>query len=333
MLRVVQIGMQGHFGGVLGGIAEMKDCRLEAVARSTPDEPIEKLRDSPAWTDQTRIYDDYRKMLDELRPDLAAVFMPYARNAEANIEAARRGCHIISEKPLAATMEQLDLLRKERDKSKVRVTALLGMRLQPAFAAAHRAVEEGAVGEPILLSAQKSYRWGTKRPWYFKLRRDYGGSILWVGIHAIDFIRYVSGLEYANVTARHAVKVHKDYPQCEDCGALLFEMTNGGQATLTFDYLRPKEASSHGDDRLRVAGAKGIVEVRVTDKPVCELVTNDAPARQLPLPDTRRNFFADFVDEIRGRGRHVLSAEDPFRATEVAIKARDAADTRATVAL
>jgi len=230
-------------------------------------------------------------------------------------------------------MKDLDCLRTERDKAKVRVTAMLPMRTSPPLAAAHQAVKEGLIGEPILISAQKSYRWGTSRPWYYKRRKDYGGSILWVSIHAIDFIRFVSGLEYASVTARQAVKGHPEYPECEDCGALLFEMTNGGQTTLTFDYFRPKKAPSHGDDRIRVVGLEGVVEVRKTDETFCELTTNEQPPRQLPLPDSKTNLFIDFVTELRGGKPHLLSPEDPFRATEVAIKARQSADAKATVSL
>ena len=333
MLRVAQIGMQGHFGDIVKGIPKIDDCQLVAVARSWPEETIEDLRKFPACTPETRVYDDYRKMFDDIRPDVVATFAPYAHNGRVNIEAARHGCHIISEKPIAATMAELDRLRAERDKHRVRITALLPLRLAPAFAAAHQAVKEGRIGEPLVISAQKSYRWGTNRPWYFKLRKDYGGSIPWVAIHAIDFIRFVTGLDYANVTARQAVKVHKDYPECEDCGAILFEMSNGGQTTLTFDYLRPKKANSHGDDRLRVAGSKGIVEVRLSSETFCELTTNDTEPVQLPLPDSRKNVFIDFVQELRSQGKHFLSPEDPFRATEVAIRTREAADKRITVPL
>lgn len=154
-----------------------------------------------------------------------------------------------------------------------------------------------------------------------------------MAIHAIDYIRYVTGLEYANVTARHAVKVHKDYPECEDCGALMFEMKNAGLATLTFDYLRPAQTPSHGDDRLRVAGGKGILEMRGDNNSFCELMTNNDPPRQLELPNLQQNIFVDFVESLRSGKPHCLSPEDPFRATEVAIKARDAADKKQTIPL
>lgn len=332
-LRVVQIGTQGHYGDIVSGIPAAGNCRLVAVAQSFPDEEVSRLKTTPAWSNETKVYADYRKMLEEMKPDIVAVFAPYAHNGQVNIEAAGRGCHVISEKPLASTLDELETLRGARDRNKVRVTAMLAMRLQAGMTAAHKAVKAGSIGEPLLISAQKSYVWGGKRPWYFKHRRNYGGSIPWVAIHAIDFIRYVAGVDFASVTARQAVKVHKDYPECEDCGALLFDLDNGGQATLTFDYFRPSKAGSHGDDRLRVAGAEGVVEVRITDKTFCELITDQQGPTQLPLTDERRNIFVDFVDSIRGTGPHFLTAEDPFRATEVALKARDAADRRVTVAL
>ena len=60
MLRVAQVGMQGHYGHVINGIPNVENCQLVAVARSQPDEQIERLNDSPAWTGQTRVFDDWR---------------------------------------------------------------------------------------------------------------------------------------------------------------------------------------------------------------------------------------------------------------------------------
>jgi predicted dehydrogenase len=326
------IAAQGHYGDIVTGIPLVKACRLVGVARSFADEPLEKITTTPAWSPTVPIYDDYRKMLDELEPDIVAVFAPYARNGQVNIEAVQHGCHVISEKPVASTLKDLDTLRAERDRMKVRVAAMLTMRFQPGFVAARRAVKDGCIGEPLLISAQKSYKWGG-RPWYFKRRKDYGGSIPWVAIHAIDFIRFVTGLEFKSVTARQAVKLHKDYPESEDCGALLFDMSNGGQATLTFDFLRPAPAGSHGDDRLRVAGTRGVVEVRVAEQTVCELISDERAAAALPLAADEHNAFVDFVASLRGGHSPALSDEDAFRATEVALKARDAADQRLTVEL
>jgi predicted dehydrogenase len=139
-LRVAQIGGQGHFGDVMTGIPQVRDCRLVAVARSFPDEKVETLARLPAWNEGVAVFDDYRKMLDEAKPDVVTVFCPYAHNGRVNLEAVRRGCHVLSEKPIASNVAELEMLRRERDRSGVRLSAVLPLRLSPAFAAAHLAV-------------------------------------------------------------------------------------------------------------------------------------------------------------------------------------------------
>ncbi|HOW18885.1 MAG TPA: Gfo/Idh/MocA family oxidoreductase [Phycisphaerae bacterium] len=333
-MRLAMIGMQGHYNYVADAVRDIPNCRLEAIARSTPDEKIEKAKEKRPWIQDAKVYDDYRTMLDEVKPDIVGVFMPIARMGEGCIEAVRRGCHVASEKPLASSLDELHRLREERDKAGVRITMFLIMRMGPEWIAARRAVRAGLIGEPVLMSAQKSYRWyDGERPDYYRKRATYGGTIPWVAIHSIDLIRYVTGLEYAGVTARHAVKVHRDYPECEDIASMLFEMKNGAEATVTIDYLRPSKAPSHGDDRLRVVGSKGIVEVRSAKQVFCEIITENEGPRELPRPDRFRPVLADFVDSLREGKPHIMAAEDPFVATEVAIRAREAADTRKTIAM
>ena len=55
MLRVAQIGMQGHCGYVLNGIPKVDDCELVAVARSSPNERIERLKELGRWTEDMRV--------------------------------------------------------------------------------------------------------------------------------------------------------------------------------------------------------------------------------------------------------------------------------------
>jgi len=331
-LQVAIIGVVGHLNYVLDGLLETGDCRLAAVAKGEPDDQLDRILSSPAGRrDQPKPYEDYRKMLDEVRPDIACVFMRYYRIAEASIEAARRGCHVVCEKPVATDLADLQRVREAVEQSQVRLTTLLAIRFEPLFLAARRAVAEGMIGEPALAFGQKSYKFGSSRPEWYKQRKTYGGTIPWVAIHAIDFVRFVTGLEYTSVAGVQANKAHPDYPECEDCGALLFTLANGGQAVITFDYLRPQAAVTHGDDRLRVAGSEGVIEVRAAED-ICQAITQNRPAVDLPRGEGI-NIFADFVKELRGEGRHLLGPDEPFRITEVALKAREAADTGQIVKL
>lgn len=323
-MKIATIGMDGHLHLIFDGLPLLDDLQLVGMAKGTPEDRPERLRQSPGVSETAPVFDDYRRMLDQTKPDIVTIATPYGLHTEPCLEAARRGCHIIVEKPVATTFEDLFKIRDAVRAHKVRLTTLFAFRFFPVVAAIRKAIQGGMIGEPVLAFGQKSYRWGKSRPDFYKKRETYGGSIPWVAIHVIDYIRYVTGLEYASVSALHATKVHHDYPECEDCGGLLFKMTNGGQAIISIDFLRPEKAPTHADDRLRVVGSKGVIEMLDANQRV-ELITQDKEAHDLPLERTPQ-FLVDFVKELRTGEPHLIHADDPFKITEIALHARDAAD-------
>jgi predicted dehydrogenase len=324
------IGSYGHVNVVLRDPARA-GVRLVAAARWGDDDGLGFLGQFPSAPPNVEVFDHYEEMLDHVRPDIAAVFMPLYRNAEASTAAVRRGCHVISEKPLATDLADLDRLRKAVEGAPVRIAALFTARCEPAFQAVRKAVADGRIGEVILASGQKSYPFATRDDFY-KDRRTYGGSIPWQGIHALDFISYCTGKDYTRVAAMAANDAHPSHPGMEDNGGMLLGLSGGGHAVISFDYLRPWGAARRewGDERLRVAGTKGVVEVLDAGRRVL-LSTPDAD-EEVPLAP-RRDLLAEFADSIRGERECVVTSAESFRLTEVALKARLAADTGRVVDL
>jgi predicted dehydrogenase len=319
------IGSYGHAGVALDGAAKLDDVELVAAARWGEDDPLDYVGRHDAAPATLDVYDDYRRMLDEVKPDLVGVFMPLYRNAEASIAAVEHGCHVISEKPLATKVEDFEALRKAVDDADVSVLALMTMRAEPAFLAARKAITEGRIGEPVLAAGQKSYPFA-RRDEYYKRRETYGGSILWQAIHALDFIHFTTGRDYTRVAAMNTNACHPTHPGMEDNGGLLLELSGGGHAVVWFDYLRPWSDGVKrrwGDDRLRVAGTEGIVEV--VDEGTRTVVMSPTTAEQLPLPRPR-NIFVECVKRLTGHSEGLITPGESFRITEVALKARDAAD-------
>jgi len=324
-LRVGVIGTDGHTGVVLGSIPGLPGVELTAFAKSRPDDDVSGLKRNKAFTEKTRIFDQFERMLEEVELDVVGVFLPYYRNAKASMAAAGKGIHVVSEKPVATTLADLAALKQAVSESKVRLTSLMNMRCFPPYRAARKAVSDGLIGEPILLTSQKSYRFGASRPWFYKDLETYGGTIPWAGIHAIDYMRWVSGREYVRVSAWHGNKDHPDYPGFQDHAGVLFKLDNGGTAMANLDYLRPATAPTHGDDRLRIAGSEGVLEVLGAEGRV-HVITAAGGPRELELPE-KVDFFPDFLAELNGQGEHLISQEDAFRLTEVCLKAHNAAET------
>ena len=81
------------------------------------------------------------------------------------------------------------------------------------------------------------------------------------GIHAFDWLLWILGDRFASVTAHGSRSAHPDYPAVESQSGYLFHLTDHGMATVTVDYLRPEAAPTHGDERIRIAGTEGVVEI------------------------------------------------------------------------
>ncbi len=329
-MKLAMIGAQGHVRFVLDSPALGRDVELVAAARHGDDDAT----DYAAWKPggELAIYDDPVRMLDAVQPDVVCVCMPLYRNAEASTAAAERGCHVFSDKPLATELADLRRLREATERAGVRIAAMFNMRCAPPYQAVRQIVAEGGIGGPVLASVQKSYPFGT-RPDFYRRRQTYGGTIPWIAIHALELIRFTTGERFVRVAAMHGNLSQPDYPGAEDHGGLLLELTGGGHAVVRFDYLRPKAPGvqrRHGDDRLRIAGTEGIVEV--VEEGTAVRLTTPTEVLAPPLPPGV-DLFADFIASVRGGGECIVTPADAFEITEAALKARHAADTGTIVDL
>jgi len=322
-MRICMIGNSGHNGYVLSGIAKPDEDAIVGVAPGSEGEDVARLIEQcVAKGHSPGPFGEYAAMLDELRPDVVTVSCHFGDHARVAAEVLKRGMHAFVEKPVATTLDGLKTLRELHAASKAQFSAMLGIRYDGAMRAAYEAIRRGAVGTVRLVTAQKSYKLGT-RPAFFKDRATYGGTIPWVGAHAIDWIRWMSGEEFTSVRASHSRAHNRGNGDLEVSAACHFTMTGDVMATANIDYLRPATAKTHGDDRVRVAGTKGVVEVRGG---VVYLVNDEAGgARELP-PVKKGQIFADFLAQVRGDGTCLISAEDAFRATEACLLARQSAD-------
>jgi len=320
------IGLDGHQGQILEGIVQRPDVHLVAVTGAP--ETMARMRRHPSVSGDTAFYDDYRRMLDEAELDVVGICNINGERAPVLSACAEAGVHIVSEKPLVTTLEDLETVRAAIERSGVTLTMLLTMRFEAAYWTAKKLVEEGSIGEPILASAQKSYRLG-ERPEWMKSRSSFGGTIPFVGIHALDLIRWITGRMFTEGAAYHSNVGNPQIREMEDNASILIKMDNGGSASAHLDYLRPMAAPSHGDDALRVAGTRGVLEVRYGKT---TLLDAEGGPREVPLSDPEQ-FFVNFIERLEGEADHLIPAEDAYRMTEICLKLREAADTGRTVEL
>ena len=253
-------------------------------------------------------YTDYLAMLDEVRPDLAVVSPVFGHTGRVIIECARRGIDVFAEKPVAATLDELGEVEAAVRESGIRFCAMHYLRYAPAFYHGAKLVKDGAIGEVRMATAQKSYRYGTRPAWYHDSAL-YGGTIPWVGIHAIDWIYHFTGKHFLSVNTR---VVGRDPEMAALCQ---FEMEDGVISGMNLDFYRPKQSPTHGDDRIRCVGTAGVLEVRGG-----EILLINGEGEQILRPTEAPELLEEFLD-----GGESVPPEEIFYLTRVAILARDAA--------
>jgi len=314
-VRVALIGLQGHPAEITGPLNRLPDVELAGIADAEA-----KPRGN------ARLYKDWREMLDKEKPDVVAI-----NNAggpprvEAILEATRRGLPWIAEKPLANTRADLQRIRDALRKNPVRFSMLLPMRFDPPYLALKKLVDDGAVGEVAQISAQKSYKAGQRAPWMLD-PVSYGGTLPWIGIHMTDLMMHTSGRDFKEV---FTIQAHVgDFPgigNMENTTSTVFRLDNRGTATLHMDYYRPESSPTHGDDRLRLAGTKGVAEYMAATG-VTLLTEGRKPEVIGDLPPAQ-SVFVDFLESIYLGKPQSLSEKDIWRNCEVVLAARESAET------
>ncbi len=330
MLNIVQIGSVGHYAYALP-TAEKYHLNFCGVCYPhKADNRAGAERNFARFGFDPPVYEDWREMLESVRPDIAIVNTVMAYNTEIAKTALSMGISVFCEKPLATTLSALSELEQAYGNSRARFSegrapvlcGMFGIDYLPHFETAYRYVRSGALGDIRLANAQKSYRMGNREKFYSD-RDEYGGTIPWVAIHAIEWIIRIAGLRPVSVDACASTACNAGNGTMEASTLCLFSCEGGRMASVSADVMRPRTAPTHDDDRLRLVGSGGVLEVmggRVR-------VIDAEGERELPLCRTETELFEEMLLEHLGKGKCRVSAEDAFLATRAALMARESADT------
>jgi predicted dehydrogenase len=323
-VRLGMIGFDGHPEEILRHLPRLPDMKLVAYAIDGTDPAALETNRKDAAVQKARSYETYKELFEKEKLDLVAVCNNDGRRCEAVLACAARGLHAIAEKPLA--LNRQDLARVQQafvGASKPRLSMLLPMRFDPPYLAMKAIVDSGEIGEVAQIVGQKSYQMGSRPEWQ-KHHSTYGSTVLWIGPHTIDLMRHCSGRELVEVGGYQSRVAYPEFGDMENVTAAVYRLDNGGAAVLHMDYLRPASGKGHGDDRLRIAGTKGIVEYTEESGVI---VTGDK-SRSVTLLPPQQSAFLDFVESVYLNKAQSLSLNDIFRVNTITIATHEAAAAR-----
>lgn len=326
-MRFALIGHTGHWTTYRPILTAVPEAKLVAVAPATEEEWPGAFDHAPGLTVDTKRYDNPEALLAGEKLDLVQVCCRPDRGPRYTMECLNRGIPVVAEKPLAVDLGTLARLWQASEK--VPVAPMHTTRSAAWLAAAKQAVASGSIGTPLASYHQKSYKWGQRnargRPEYYRSRRTFPGIAPWVGIHAFDWLVWLLGGEWEQIAGWESTAARPDFPACASQAGFVLNGSGGSIATVSLDYLRPESAATHGDERLRIAGSEGVLEMGPAVK-LNQLLRRDRPPESLSLPEPE-DWYVRFVRSLCGQGSSLIPRAEAFRATEIALLAQRAAET------
>lgn len=179
------------------------DCRVVAIGGSSKEKAAAKAREVGLDPDQLGLYDDYAELLAHPGLDALSICTPHHRHAGETIAAANAGKHILIEKPVALTLDDLRAMDAAVTAAGVHTTVGFVLRWNPLVTTAKALLDDGALGD--LLYVQTDYWHNGEQGGYpgakGRLPRATVSAMVSGGCHAMDLARYLMGSDIVEVSA------------------------------------------------------------------------------------------------------------------------------------
>ena len=188
-LRAAVIGLsmgERHVTGVLGN----ESAELVAICDINP-ETLKRVGDQFGIPEQKR-YTDWHDLLNlPSGLDVALVITPDQLHQEMSETFLAAGIHVMCEKPLALSREELEAIVKASDESSAKFMVGQICRFTPAFIKTKELIDAGTIGEVYFVESEYAHDY---LQYMFDWRKDpRRHGVVGGGCHAVDLLRWYVG--------------------------------------------------------------------------------------------------------------------------------------------
>lgn len=173
------------------------------------------------------------------------------------LAAAAAGKHILTEKPIATTVEAADAMIDAAAKGGVNLMTGFPCRFSAAWRSLKQHVRAGEVGKILAINATN--RGTCPGGWFTDKAKSGGGAMIDHTVHVADLLRDLIGEEPTSVHAKIGSNVYGQ--SWDDCAILTLDFPGGLFATIDSSWSRPKTFKTWGDVTMSVIGEKGVLNM------------------------------------------------------------------------
>lgn len=280
---------------------------LTAVASRSP----ERAR---AYADQWSIplsYGSYQEMLDSGKVDAVYISLPNHLHAPWSIQALKAGLHVLCEKPLAVSLEDVDSLIKTSRETGFHLAEAFMYRHHPQTKFVGEWVRSGKLGSISLIRGAFDFQLGKKQRQpenlNVRLEPEFGGGCLWdVGVYPLSFSQYLMGSPPTGVFGSQ--RLGETGVDEVFAGQMGYENNTGKEtfAQISASFQNPFHTF------LAVVGSEGRLYLNrpftnMEDESQLIFTSREGKVRDVPLP--RKDLY---LGEIEDMNAVVLDGVEPY---------------------
>ncbi|HVP21138.1 MAG TPA: Gfo/Idh/MocA family oxidoreductase [Anaerolineaceae bacterium] len=271
------------------------------------------------------------------KPDGVIISNPTALHMDVAIPAARAGCSILLEKPIAQNLERIDEFEDALIQGHARVLVGFQFRFHPSLQYIRRLFKTGGLGRPVSVRAHWGEYLPAWHPWEdyrqsYSARSDLGGGAALTLCHPFDYLRWLVGeVESVWGYAGHLGDLEIDV---EDTAEIGLKFVNGAVGSIHLDYLQRPPIH-----RFEIICTEGTIEWNNSSGAVriFRASTDSWESFLAPVGFDRNDLFMaemrNFLDILRGEEQPRCTLQDGIEAIRLVEAFYQAAKSGGRVAL
>jgi D-xylose 1-dehydrogenase (NADP+, D-xylono-1,5-lactone-forming) len=331
----VRWGIMGDAGindAFIPGVQATSNGALVAIASRRPEAGA---RAAERWS-IPRVHHSYDELLADSEVDAVYIPLPNHLHAEWTVRAADAGKHVLCEKPLALSLDEVRVMERAAQRNRVHIMEAFMYRFLPRWRRAEEMVWSGTIGDPRVVRIGFAF-YHPPAGYNIRFDPDVGGGIIWdMGCYAVNMARMLLRTEPVSV---YAVPHSRPGATVETSVEMILRFPDDRSAVahVSFDYTNPYS-------EVEVVGTQGWMSLPGTgfrrepatyllshhyDDPDDEIFLHKAePETEVfPLTDPYQLEAQHFADAVLGRTRLAYDLEDAMNNTRALLSIHESIRT------
>jgi predicted dehydrogenase len=271
-----------------------------------------------------RYYKDYAEMLENEDLQAISIATPEGYHAGPAVDAAKRGIHILCEKPIAGAMDDALAITKACELNNVKLLIGYTSRFETKYSMAKENIKLGKIGDINLI---RSHR--TDSVSIAKRVSKWTNLVSYDAVHDIDLILWYSESDVIRVYAEGSSKLLGD--DGPDAMQATLTLANGAVGSITTNWIVPDKKPTTFEQETEICGTKGVIKIDVENQ---ELQINATDGTTYPdttfyptvdghIAGAFRREIQHFVNCIRADKMPIISGSDGVATLKVALAIRE----------